>query len=56
MPTDDELKVFLKGIVQRAVDNSGCPMPEKCRDNIVASIVADAEWEQRARAIWGTPK
>lgn len=53
--TKDELQFVLKAILQNALSKARVGATDAQQEAVIASIMADAEWQKQARAIWGSP-
>lgn len=52
---EETFQFVIQGVVRRAVDKTGVGIPDAAQERIVASIMEDAEWQARVRAVWGNP-
>lgn len=52
---EDELQFVIKAVITRALGQAYLPVPEGGVDRITASIMKDAEWQAKARTVWGHP-
>lgn len=55
MTSEDTLQFILKGVLRRALDKTGVGATDAQQEAVIASVMADADWQAKARAAWAAP-